>query len=90
VRFTANDAGARLFRFKVPTQTVEQVTQNNARDALIQVNDRARRFSTTRRAAARDEVHAARVEGDKNLQVVIAAAHRREQVLAGDVSNPTS
>ena len=41
VRFTANEAGARTFKFKVPTQTGEQVTQNNARDALIQVNDRA-------------------------------------------------
>src|SRR2546427_903156 len=41
VRFTAGEAGARLFRFKVPVQSGEQVTQNNARDALIQVNDRA-------------------------------------------------
>src|SRR5580765_3415825 len=40
VRFTASEAGARTFRFKVPTQPGEQVTQNNARDALIQVNDR--------------------------------------------------
>src|SRR5262249_30866611 len=40
VRFTASEAGARLFKFKVPTQPGEQVTQNNARDALIQVNDR--------------------------------------------------
>ena len=41
VRFTASEAGARTFKFKVPVQTGEQVTQNNARDALIQVNDRA-------------------------------------------------
>jgi len=41
VRFTANEAGARVFSFKIPTQTGEQVTQNNARDALIQINDRA-------------------------------------------------
>src|SRR5471032_167424 len=41
VRFTANEAGPRTFRSRVPTQTGEQVTQNNARDALIQVNDRA-------------------------------------------------
>src|SRR5205085_11817788 len=43
VRFTASEAGPRLFRFKVPTQTGEQVTQNNSRDALIQVNDRHER-----------------------------------------------
>src|SRR3954451_8897758 len=36
VRFTASEAGARVFKFKVPTQQGEQVTQNNARDALIQ------------------------------------------------------
>src|SRR4051794_618151 len=29
VRFTANEAGARTFKFKVPVQTGEQVTQNN-------------------------------------------------------------
>src|SRR5204863_4111853 len=40
VRFTAKDAGARVFRFLIPTQTGEQVTQNNTRDTLIQVNDR--------------------------------------------------
>ena len=66
------DAGPRLFRFKVPTQAGEQVTQNNARDALIEVRDRREkvlyfegepRFETKfiRRA----------VEDDKNLQVVV-------------------
>ena len=33
--------GARVFKFRSPTQPGEQVTQNNARDALIEVNDRA-------------------------------------------------
>ena len=41
-----------LFRFKVPTQAGEQVTQNNARDALIEVNDRAREGPLLRRRAA--------------------------------------
>jgi uncharacterized membrane protein len=40
VRFTASDAGARLFRFRVPVQQGEQVTQNNVREALIEVDDR--------------------------------------------------
>src|SRR4051812_23679284 len=39
VRFTAAEAGSRVFRFTVPTQQDEQVTQNNVRDALIQVRD---------------------------------------------------
>ena len=40
VRFTASDAGPRMFRISVPAQADEQVTQNNARTALIEVNDR--------------------------------------------------
>jgi uncharacterized membrane protein len=40
VRFTASEAGPRLFRFRVPLQQGEQVTQNNAREALIEVEDR--------------------------------------------------
>src|SRR5471032_1097567 len=44
VRFTANEPGARVFSFKVPVQKDEQVTQNNTRDALIQVNDRAEKI----------------------------------------------
>src|SRR5204862_2456689 len=40
VRFTASDTGPRLFRFRVGDQPGEQVTQNNARDALIEVRDR--------------------------------------------------
>src|SRR5262249_2602812 len=32
VRFMANDAGARLFRFRIAPQEGEEVTQNNARD----------------------------------------------------------
>ena len=40
VRFTAADAGTRLFRFKIAPQPGEQVTENNVRDALIEVRDR--------------------------------------------------
>src|SRR5882672_9454980 len=71
VRFTANEAGARTFKFKVPTQTNEQVTQNNARDALIQVNDRAEKVLYYE-GEPRFEYKFLRagVEGDKNLQVV--------------------
>jgi uncharacterized membrane protein len=38
VTFAANDAGPRLFKFKINPQADEQVTQNNARDALVEVN----------------------------------------------------
>jgi uncharacterized membrane protein len=39
VRFTASDAGPRLFRFKVSPRPGEMVTQNNARETLIDVRD---------------------------------------------------
>ena len=71
VRFTASEAGARTFKFKVPTQTGEQVTQNNARDALIQVNDRTEKVLYYE-GEPRFEYKFLRagVAGDTNLQVV--------------------
>jgi uncharacterized membrane protein len=74
VRFTANEPGARTFRFKVPTQEGEQVTQNNAREALIQVNDRAEKVLYYE-GEPRFEYKFLRaaVAGDKNLQVVSIA-----------------
>src|SRR5260221_8929431 len=71
VRFTAGEAGARLFRFKVPVQTGEQVTQNNARDSLIQVYDRAEKVLYFEGEPRWDYKFLRRaVEEDKNLQVV--------------------
>ena len=40
VRFTASEAGARLFRFKVAPRPGEMVTENNSRETLIDVRDR--------------------------------------------------
>jgi uncharacterized membrane protein len=39
VRATAGEAGPRLFRFRVPPQPGELVTQNNTRETLIDVRD---------------------------------------------------
>jgi uncharacterized membrane protein len=44
VRFTASEAGARIFRFKIAPRPGEMVTQNNARETLIDVRDRAERI----------------------------------------------
>lgn len=71
VRFTASDAGARVFRFRVSPRAGEMVTQNNARDVLIEVRDRKEQilyyegeprfeYKFIRRAVA----------DDSNLQVV--------------------
>ena len=89
VRFTAGEPGARVFRFKVPVQTGEQVTQNNARDALIQVFDRAEKvlyfegeprweYKFIRRA----------VEEDKNLQVVSMVRTAENKYYRQTVTHP--
>ena len=40
VRFTASDAGPRVFKFRIAPRQGELVTENNAREALIDVADR--------------------------------------------------
>src|SRR4029077_19095832 len=88
VRFTASEPGARLFRFKVPTQAGEQVTQNNARDALIQVNDRREKILYFE-GEPRFEMKFVRraVEDDKNLQVTILLRTAENKYWRGDVSD---
>jgi uncharacterized membrane protein len=44
VRFTASDAGPRVFRLKITPQAGEVVTQNNQRDVQIDVRDRRERI----------------------------------------------
>jgi uncharacterized membrane protein len=89
VRFTASEAGARLFKFRVPTQPGEQVTQNNARDALIQVNDRREKILYFE-GEPRYEMKFVRrgVEEDKNIQVTILLRTAENKYWRGDVSNP--
>lgn len=72
VHFTASEAGARLFRFKVPVQDGEQVTQNNSRDALIEVSDRQEKVLYLEGEPRFEAKFVKRaVEDDTNLQVVI-------------------
>src|SRR3954469_8010921 len=89
VRFTANEAGARTFKFKVPTQTGEQVTQNNTRDVLIQVNDRAEKVLYYE-GEPRFEYKFLRagVKGDTNLQVVSMSRTAENKYYRQDVTNP--
>lgn len=44
VRFKLTDQGARSIRFRIPVQATEEVTQNNQRDALIDVHGRSERI----------------------------------------------
>src|SRR4051812_6700175 len=89
VRFTANEAGARTFKFKVPTQPGEQVTQNNAREALIQINDRAEKVLYYE-GEPRFEYKFLRagVHDDGNLQVVSMDRTAENKYYRQSLTNP--
>jgi uncharacterized membrane protein len=72
VNFLATDAGPRLFSFGIPTQEGEQVTQNNRRDALVEVLDRRERVLYYE-GEPRPEMKFIRraVEDDRNLDLVV-------------------
>ena len=91
VRFTASEAGPRLFKFRVAAQTGEQVTQNNARDALIEVHDRKEKvlyFEGEPRFEMKF-LHRA-VEDDKNLQVVVLQRTAENKFLRLTSATPTN
>jgi uncharacterized membrane protein len=71
VRFIATDPGARVFRFRIAPRPGEAVTQNNQRDALIEVTDRRERILYFE-GEPRFEMKFIRraVQEDKNLQVI--------------------
>ena len=89
VRFTANEAGARLFRFRIPPQDGEEVAQNNARDALLEVRDRREKvlyYEGEPRSEAKFVLSA--VEDDKNIQVVLLQRTAENKYFRRNVSNP--
>jgi uncharacterized membrane protein len=71
VRFTASDAGPRVFKFKISPRVGELVTQNNQREALVDVYDRTEKILYFEGEPRPEQsfLHRA-VVGDKNLQVV--------------------
>jgi uncharacterized membrane protein len=71
VRFTASDAGPRVFKFRIAPRVGELVTQNNQRESLVDVFDRTEKilyFEGEPRAEFGFLSRA--VKGDKNLQIV--------------------
>ena len=89
VSFTTADAGPRLFRFRIEPQPDEQVTQNNARDALVEVSDRKERVLYME-GEPRFEAKFVRraVEDDANLQVTILQRTAEDKYLRLDVGSP--
>ena len=71
VRFTAADSGPRVFRFRIAPRVGEQVTQNNQREALVDVYDRTEKILYFEGEPRPEQsfLHRA-VDDDKNLQVV--------------------
>ncbi len=71
VRFTADQAGPRVFRLKVSPQPGEVVTQNNQRDVQIDVRDRRERILYYE-GEPRPEMKFARkaIADDQNLELV--------------------
>ena len=88
-RFTAAEGGARLFRFSIGAQAGEQVAENNARDALVEVRDRPEKVLYFE-GEPRYEMKFVRraVEDDKNLQVVILQRTAENKYWRADVTTP--
>jgi uncharacterized membrane protein len=88
VHFTANEAGPRLFRFRIPPQPGEMVTQNNEQEALIVVEDRKEKILYFE-GEPRFEVKFLRraVTDDENIQVVTLLRTAENKFLRLDVDD---
>jgi uncharacterized membrane protein len=89
ITFTGTDAGPRLFRFSVPPQDGEQVTENNTRTALILVSEGPERILYME-GEPRFEMKFIRraVEEDRNVRVVILQRTAEDKYLRLDVDSP--
>jgi len=89
VDFTGEEAGPRLFRFRVLNAEGEQVTQNNQRDALIRVTDEPERILYME-GEPRFEAKFLRraVEDDENLEVVLLQRTAEDKYWRGSVRSP--
>jgi uncharacterized membrane protein len=88
VRFTVDDAGPRIFRFRVAPQEGELVTQNNVRESMIEVRDRREKILYFE-GEPRHEVGFIRkaVHGDPNLTLVLLQRTADNKYLRVNVDN---
>jgi uncharacterized membrane protein len=86
--FTVSDPGARVFRFKVAVAAGEMVTQNNAREQLIEVEDRREKILYFE-GEPRFELKFIRraVTEDENLQLVCLQRTAEGKFLRLDVDD---
>lgn len=89
VRFMAADDGPRVFRFSIAPRSGELVTQNNAREALIDVQDRREKILYFE-GEPRFEMKFIRraVADDENLQLVALQRTADNKYLRLDVDTP--
>ena len=86
VRFTATEAGPRVFRLRVAPQAGEVVTQNNQRDVQIDIRDRKERILYFE-GEPRFEMKFARqaIKDDPNLELVTLQRTAENKYLRLDV-----
>jgi uncharacterized membrane protein len=89
VRATAAEPGPRIFRFRVPPQPGEDVTQNNVREALIDVRDTREKILYFE-GELRWEMKFIRraVADDRNIQVVALQRTADNKYLRLHLDNP--
>ncbi len=89
VRFTAERAGARRLRFRIPAQPGEAVAENNEQDALVRVRE-GREKVLYLEGEPRFEVKFLRraVADDPNLQLVVLLRTAKDKFLRLDVDRP--
>ena len=72
VRLKASETGPRLFKFRIPLQANEEVSQNNQRDSLIEVYNRREKILYLEGQPRPEPKFIRRAtENDDNLQVVL-------------------
>ncbi len=88
VPWTASEAGPRVLRFRIPPRPGEMVTENNVRDVLVDVEDRAERIIYIE-GAPRYEMKFVRhaVADDKNLHLVVLQRTAENKFLRLGVEN---
>jgi uncharacterized membrane protein len=84
VHFLTNEAGPRVFRFHIPVQDGEEVSQNNERQALIDVFDRREKILYLEDLRYESKFIRQAAETDNNLQVALLERTAEASVNAPD------
>lgn len=84
VRFVTSEAGPRVFTFRIPVQDGEEVSQNNERQALIDVYDRREKLLYLEDLRPESKFIRQATDADNNLQVALLERTAQASVNAPD------